>query len=1549
MSSVPDKHPPILEPTEFSSVDSSSPTVVNEEEQQHHDDDKFQEERGGGVRRSRNTKGSGKSEGFIGSNDTCFDSDNAVYCDVNVGHHKSSLEQSIVTEEEITFNHPQEGHDGETESENVETAPPLPHRTTTTKDGNGIAEQAKATTSASSPREEPFSFNVGVSNENDTKSTKNQPTRSKSIQSLTVEQLEDCRRRSLLMRSVAEDDSQKRSSLELRRMPVNVLLKHSLPEESTSDVSEGLDNDLQQSDHDFGGSGSAAAKRKGQKGPDGVRRKEKRRTCGQEYDCLGKFCLRPGFTLRTQMMLSFGSICIMTITVVVAICIALTVLAADNVRDTATVTVEQIAYKYRATRARYVAEALGQRLLLFDIVKLIDEATMDRFDGYPDPSDNGVPFKDMNTQTNIYPLVGHPMPLEWNVTPNVNEDNYNEFVQSRWPFYVSRPVDASNAGFSFQGLCDPNETDPMGDLYWPNCTEANNDIQTGGVTAPSSMTELLHRKGSDLVPLFRALFESREEIRDLGLGFLNNGAGAFINFPHYAVSTHSSFVSIGCDWLLSPNPYDPSRTIGTAEMIGKCHSAGATLSIRLYNPMEREWCRDMALKPETIQANAWEDAWSPGDWILIVGKGVYDRKTREFISCIYMGVSLSRVDEILADSRAVENSESSVIQFNEFGNIISSSKRIPRAPGDSSTAIYDVGLGLTKESYSSLYTLVDYDKEWDPQAVRQAYDKFSPDDGVFFVAAYPMPPIPDEYDPLYRPIFLVVASSLVEAQNAIVDDVNENVDYRVRKINTFAIIVWAIGVVAATLIICAMAHVLTSPLTQMNQVANEIVKNFGDAKKEDEIQKSDDVITAQSRCTPKTELSEVVAEFNVLVANFSGASQARSQKFNDDEVDNRFPGRKIFMQLYSQRNDPSFKYNPAGRSITADPGLDAADGTESVAYMHFGANIATNFSTSINSTAGVASPKEKNSNVAIQKSCSPLFWWIVILIVLPLFFITILVAAGVITTINHEFDRSTVDTEIELIDLQKGALDVYARLRSDFVSTMTEKSIIDLYVLTRYTTWLLFGGLQRANTFTESTTGIEECKTYSPDFSQCEYYEKAFICDCSDMERGYEQVCQNFAESIRPRKLNYWTAEMSAEINGDRLSTDYPVRAFSPQTTDWWANSTTLPGWQNALLAKGYESTYKRLRAISAVPVFQPLYHYGLGEGEEINLGLNAAFEADGLFFGYSGCYSSRHVELVEWKSTEENNAAKLRPELCPLGKHGYDPRCRGWYEEGRSLSSNKGSILHVTAPYRFAGPSRVQFAQTATMAIIDPVTDEHVGQTLLDFLSSPVYHTLQNDTFLYNGGFAVLIAVEGNSLNTVIGPGVSADQASVPIAQSVLRHDAQCKSHNAACMKRYAAFEVIVKNMQGGDAGSESFERATENGFVETMHISYSPVKVISFIPINSSDISRGINRTQHLIYSLALVESEEGLLMPFAQIQDTTRLQSNIAIGVLSIVIFVAICIIVYISHILARSFTEPMLYLLGLIQYINKYVSPLPLSLNFLQIAHSHLTMFLICVSS
>lgn len=234
----------------------------------------------------------------------------------------------------------------------------------------------------------------------------------------------------------------------------------------------------------------------------------------------------------------------------------------------------------------------------------------------------------------------------------------------------------------------------------------------------------------------------------------------------------------------------------------------------------------------------------------------------------------------------------------------------------------------------------------------------------------------------------------------------------------------------------------------------------------------------------------------------------------------------------------------------------------------------------------------------------------------------------------------------------------YARLRARFVSSYSQKFTNDLYLVSRYSSWLMFGGLDSSGTFSEMTSGIEECKNYSDDFSQCPYVIDNFVCDCKWREISYEEECDIFSHESASRRLQqfYWISELSETLDGERLGTTFPVGHFSPKSGKWWNNLTSLPGSTNDT-SSGYSTTYDRARSFSAVPVIQPLFNYNLGDGKETTLGLGIGFERDGTFISYGGCFSSFHVTLASWSSTPENQAAVFRPELCPVGKFGFDPR----------------------------------------------------------------------------------------------------------------------------------------------------------------------------------------------------------------------------------------------------------------------------------------------------
>ena len=112
-------------------------------------------------------------------------------------------------------------------------------------------------------------------------------------------------------------------------------------------------------------------------------------------------------------------------------------------------------------------------------------------------------------------MRGPSLPLDWQQRQQelleeivVTDDNHQEHLQhpNRWDVYKDIPfVSTSTAFYGMQGMCDPNPLiDPQSPIYYPNCTQANNDISTGGVVAPTPVNSIIHQKASDLAPILKA-------------------------------------------------------------------------------------------------------------------------------------------------------------------------------------------------------------------------------------------------------------------------------------------------------------------------------------------------------------------------------------------------------------------------------------------------------------------------------------------------------------------------------------------------------------------------------------------------------------------------------------------------------------------------------------------------------------------------------------------------------------------------------------------------------------------------------------------------------------------------------------------------------------------------------------------------------------------------------------------------------------------------------------------------------------------------------------
>jgi len=278
--------------------------------------------------------------------------------------------------------------------------------------------------------------------------------------------------------------------------------------------------------------------------------------------------------------------------------------------------------------------------------------------------------------------------------------------------------------------------------------------------------------------------------------------------------------------------------------------------------------------------------------------------------------------------------------------------------------------------------------------------------------------------------------------------------------------------------------------------------------------------------------------------------------------------------------------------------------------------------------------------------------------------------------------------------------------------------------------------------------------------------------------------------------------------------------------------------------------------------VIFPLYNYDRSNGKP--LALYIGFEQDGGLYGYSGC-DDGFSNWAFWQSTEANGASALRPELCPLNKYGYDCRCRGWYDEGKNKALANEGFLHITPPYVFAGTSIV--AQSVTSPLIDPRSDEHIGQVLIDIIPDSIIKALESHDYtseLGTGLKPVLITPSGDvrDHDVVVAPGYRLDQDGQSIESIFID----------------PSFTSVVRDMRAGGSNSTTF---IHDG--QLASITYYPVRIQNFRMVDSSDFSRGVSAENTLVFSLAIVDTAGASLEALDDVDDVIDRTVNISIGVL------------------------------------------------------------------
>ena len=1247
------------------------------------------------------------------------------------------------------------------------------------------------------------------------------------------------------------------------------------------------------------------------------------RTDGLWKRILAITCLKPTWTLRTQMFCSFGLLSVFAIGSVMIFSISTAASTGKNVKAETGYSLQQQAINTVGSSSRYVAETVEQKLSNYDrISAIIVEVTRDRFAGYPDHpdfmSDRLVPFMDSDTGVNMYPLNSTDLlPLDWQIIGNVNDQNAQEHLNDRYSWYVRQGqgppvIGTDSASYRQQGACDPNQANnEFSPLYYPGCTDVNNDLTTGGVVRPTDTNMALAQKSKDLNFLFKPFYETNQDVFFLGIFFANSGAGSSVTYPAFHASSNDTYESIGCDWMSNRNPMTASfssATIGTAEEIARCHPAGQIVKGRDFNPLEREWCMAQALDPSRMHSvGPYKSAWKDNLWIMTYGRSIYDRVTNNFIGCVGIIVTITDMVNLIQDSKVGETSEVSLVRWSD-GTVVASSLWDPNiANGTAKVYQTNFGMGIDKEKFDSITQLVDFSSYWEPKEVQTVFEhsgKFEANNR--FLSAYPIPTPPKEYSETYRPEFMVIVS--IE-KNELFQNANEmgkSIDEDVSNLILKTLIVGFAGLAVVWVVLFLVARHLTTPLAWVECVANKIVKNAGEGLNDEMLYSPGMNISKNIMCTPRTEIAELVQEFKTMVNGFSGSGAAKVVKNRVEEKVNQFQIVRELYDLYWEGvND---------RSANVDNGTSLHNGQGTLCRKNFGQHV-------------IFQDKNDHKGPTFDHSgkvrvCrSSLFWWIIVLLVTPLILSMVIISVLVTMDMKSELPTWLEDVKRMSARLEMLSINNTAFLRALYAEEVIKKPVVDLHVLSRIAGWLFFDALERSNSFTTLVTGTEECKAYMLD----DGYKCPFLlnirrapCDCSwNNPSGGE--CQVFDDDSRYLQRQFYSGQ-SQDVDefGTRRNTSFPAVAVTPTTTSFWSDVNETPGSPKGKNASGYTTTYDRLRVVSALSVIQiPLHNYYEYTSERNQLGTYIGFDADGMLTGYAGCDYSQ-TAYATWRSDDSNHAYLIDPDLCPKGKYGYDCRCREWYADGKK-SALSGLPLHISPPYLFASNGFV--GQSSTLPLIDPSTEEYVGSVMIDFLPQRIIDSLaSSNTRIGQGtdGFPILVSMDRDvsGADTVVGPEFNIKGPGKTIDEVVLLND------GPTSQLRVDFREYVLPQIKGGKANITSFNRTGSSG-EEKIHMAYAPIQTKVYEPIDPSDFSRGVNLNSSMVFALGIAIPESDLALPFTNIRESVYQDISRAFNILISLIVIAGILAITLATSITASIVNPVLKLLGLVRSINRSV--------------------------
>jgi hypothetical protein len=477
----------------------------------------------------------------------------------------------------------------------------------------------------------------------------------------------------------------------------------------------------------------------------------------------------------------------------------------------------------------------------------------------------------------------------------------------------------------------------------------------------------------------------------------------------------------------------------------------------------------------------------------------------------------------------------------------------------------------------------------------------------------------------------------------------------------------------------------------------------------------------------------------------------------------------------------------------------------------------------------------------IRSVRSKLFWRILFILVVPLtlviLFITLMTVGAIDDTVE-QWNNFIYDSFVVVEHERMGHV---AKAQASLFQAVLNMASRDLYILSRVSGWLMFGGVARTKSFTAVEEASEGCK-FGLNKSSCVLTSKQYVSPCPCPVGPWADRNQRCMASLKFKDRRQ-QRRFYAGLRYDR----FPEYDFSsPDFTLWWNDTSNMPGSQRGPNATGVATTYDRTRVLAAMAAVEvPIYNYAISLGRP-SLGLTffIAFNSDGFMTGFSGC---EHFEATVpfFESTGADGAASVAPDLCQEGKFGYDPRCQRWY--GEAIVRNE--TTYVSPPFRMdwsTHPRRVLIL--LSQPIRKAESSKYIGQVVAHVDTEAIA-----SAFSSTMTFVVSVNSDVYEDDSVVHPQTST-WASVPQGLN-----------NQTNETKHAFDTEILPSMRNGSVCTQNLSWTNPDGLSDNLTVAFAPVRLSSLKAVDATNFSSGTESSDSLTHSVGYSRLASEIKKPF------------------------------------------------------------------------------------